>query len=134
MLSTREARRDATRLWRLCHVNGRADQERIKVVVDRLIAARSARSALILSHLLRLLRLEEAKWSARVETAVPLEDGERRAIENGLAKRYGGGIETTFAVDPLLVGGMCLTVGSDVFDGSIRARLRALDARFQSTG
>ena len=129
MRTTRHAKRDATRLWRLCLVNGRADPGRIRLVVDRLADAGGARSAVTLSCVLRLLRLEEAKWSARVETATPLEDGQRQAIEDGLARRYGSAVDTTFVVEPALVGGVRLTVGSDVYDGSIRARLAALEAR-----
>jgi F-type H+-transporting ATPase subunit delta len=130
MRTARHAKRDATRLWRLCLVNGRADPSRVRLVVDRLVGAGGARNALTVSHVVRLLRLEEAKWSARVETAAPLEDAVRRNIEEGLATRYGSAMETTFVVDPAVVGGMRLTVGSDVYDGSIRARLAALEARF----
>jgi F0F1-type ATP synthase delta subunit len=36
-----------------------------------------------------------------------------------------------FAVDPALIGGLRIQVGSDVYDGSIRARLATLDARLQ---
>jgi F-type H+-transporting ATPase subunit delta len=123
MHAARQAKRDALRLWRLCLVHGRADRARVRVVVDGLTEARSARSAVLLMHLLRLLKLEEAKWSARVESAAPLAAGEREAVEEGLARRYGGTLATTFAVEPALIGGMRLTVGSDVYDGSIRARL-----------
>jgi F-type H+-transporting ATPase subunit delta len=130
MRTARQARHDAARLWRLCRVNGRADGARVRLVVSRLVDAGGARQAVILSHLLRLLRLEEARFSARVESVAALETGERNAIEEGLARRYGSAVEATFAVEPALIGGMRLTVGSDVYDGSIRGRLAALAARF----
>jgi F-type H+-transporting ATPase subunit delta len=132
MRTGREARRDATRLWRLCLVHGRVDPVRIGLVVDRLIETGGARAAVLLSQVMRLVRLEEAKRAARVESAAPLEAGERKTIEDGLTRRYGRAFETTFAVEPALIGGMRLRAGSDVFDGSIRGRLAALAARFDS--
>jgi F-type H+-transporting ATPase subunit delta len=130
MRTSREARREATRLWRLCCVSGRVDPQRARVIVDRLIEAGGARATVLLAHLLRLLRLEEEKWSARVESAAPLEPVGRAALEEELARRYGRAIETAFAVEPALIGGMRLTVGSDVYDGSVRGRLAALASRF----
>jgi F-type H+-transporting ATPase subunit delta len=38
-------------------------------------------------------------------------------------------MKATFTVNPSLVGGMRIKVGSDVYDGSVRARLAALEAR-----
>ena len=130
MRTSREARREATRLWRLCRVNGRVDPPRARVIVERLLEAGGARATVVRAHFLRLLRLEEEKWSARVESAASLEPVVRAALEEALAKRYGRTLETAFAVEPALIGGMRLTVGSDVYDGSIRARLDALAARF----
>jgi F-type H+-transporting ATPase subunit delta len=130
MHTARQARRDATRLWRLCLVNGRPDAARVRDVVDGLVETRRIGAASVLSHFLRLLRLHAARWSARIDTATPLDADDRAAVEVTLAHRYGSSIDTTFAVDPRLIGGMRLTVGSDVYDGSIRARLAALDARF----
>jgi F0F1-type ATP synthase delta subunit len=36
---------------------------------------------------------------------------------------------TTFTENPTLLGGVRIQVGSDVYDGSIRARLNALETR-----
>jgi F-type H+-transporting ATPase subunit delta len=130
MHMVRQARRDATRLWQLCLVNGRPDAARVRNVVDGLIGTHRGGAAAVRFHFLRLVRLDAARWSARVATATPLDADVRAAIETTIASRYGTAIETTFAVDPQLIGGMRLTVGSDVYDGSIRARLVALDARF----
>jgi len=128
MRASREIKRETTRLWRMCLVNGRVDSQRIRMVVDRLLEAGGARRTVLLSHLLRLLRIEGEKWSARVESAAPLEPGERTALEEELARRYGRAVETAFAVEPALIGGMRVRVGSDVYDGSIRARLDAIAA------
>jgi len=47
-----------------------------------------------------------------------------------LVDRYGTRVETVFAVDPTLIGGMRVRVGGDVYDGSIQGRLAAIDTRF----
>ena len=39
-------------------------------------------------------------------------------------------LETSFGENPALIGGMRIKVGSDVYDGSIRARLAALECGF----
>ena len=54
----------------------------------------------------------------------------RRAVEEWLARRYGRAMATTYVVDPTLIAGMRLKVGSDVYDGSVKGGLAALEARF----
>jgi F-type H+-transporting ATPase subunit delta len=130
MYTARKARTDATRLWRLCLVNGRPDPARVSNIVDGLVDTTRTGARAMLAHFLRLVRLDVARWSARVDTAAPLEAADRAALEAMIGERYGRGIEAAFGVDPALIGGMRLRVGSDVYDGSIRARLTALDKRF----
>jgi len=130
MTIARRARQDATRLWRLCLVNGRPDAGRVRNVVDGLIETRRTGASAVLAHFLRLVRLDAARWAARVDTAAPLEPAERTAVQAVLVDRYGSRVETVFAVDPALIGGMCVRVGGDVYDGSIQGRLAAIDARF----
>ena len=43
---------------------------------------------------------------------------------------YGRGLLMSYADNPALVGGVRITVGSDVYDGSIKGRLTALSERF----
>ena len=51
---------------------------------------------------------------------------EQSGVKAALAKRYGAGLNFTFAQNPALIGGMRIKVGSDVFDGSIQSRLAQL--------
>jgi F-type H+-transporting ATPase subunit delta len=64
-----------------------------------------------------------------IESAAGLTDDVRRDVQAGLERTYGQGLETSFAVNPGLIGGMRIRVGSDVYDGSVRARLAALEAK-----
>jgi F-type H+-transporting ATPase subunit delta len=47
-----------------------------------------------------------------------------------LTHRYGPGLTTAFAERPELIGGMRIQVGCDVYDGSVRAGLEALEKSF----
>ncbi len=130
MKTARQVRRDAKRLWRLCLVDGWLDDSRVRQVVDRVIESRRSGGVAVLSHFLRLVKLDRARQVAQVESAAPLDADVRAAVEERLARRYGSAVETTFVVDPALIGGMRVKVGSDVYDGSVRAGLDALEARF----
>jgi F-type H+-transporting ATPase subunit delta len=77
-----------------------------------------------------LVRLDLARHTATVESAAPLPADLQAAIDAGLTRRYGPGLSTAFAHRPALIGGMRIQVGSDVYDGSVRAGLAALEKRF----
>jgi F-type H+-transporting ATPase subunit delta len=130
MRRARQNKRDAKQLWRLCLVDGSLDEDRARLVVDRVIESRHTGKSGILSQFLRLLRLDRALHAAQVASAAPLDAGTRATVEEGLARRYGRALAITFVVDPTLIGGMRLSVGSDVYDGSVKGGLAALEARF----
>jgi F-type H+-transporting ATPase subunit delta len=54
----------------------------------------------------------------------------RAGIQSDLARLYGPGISASFAERPALIGGMRIKVGSDVYDGSVKAGLDALEKSF----
>jgi F-type H+-transporting ATPase subunit delta len=130
MKSTRQAQREAKQLFRLCVVNGSLDEGRVRQVVQRIVDAARPGGLALLSRFQRLVRLDRAARSALVESATPLPDDVRASIEAGLVHKYGHGIVTTYAGTPALIGGVRIRVGSDVYDGSIRAGLGRLEARF----
>jgi len=130
MKVSKQARRDAKQLFRSCLVNGVLDENRVRQVVQE-VSARKPRACLgILSHFRRLLRLELARRTARVESAVPLAPQLQASVRDNLARIYGPGLTLSFAHNPTLVGGMRVQVGSDVYNGSIQARLAALQETF----
>jgi len=130
MRTARQIRRDATQLWRLCLVSGSLDENRARLVVEQVIEARRVGRQGILAHFLRLLRLDRALHAAQVASAASLDTDTRGAVEEWLARRYGRAMTTTYVVDPTLIAGMRLHVGSDVYDGSVKGGLAALEARF----
>jgi F-type H+-transporting ATPase subunit delta len=130
MRTTRRARREARRLYRACVVDGLLDEGRARQVVERVAGARRRGSLAFLSHFQRLVQLDRARHQAVVESATPLPSDLRASVETGVARAYGPGVSTSFADNPALIGGMRVKVGSDVYDGSVRGALLALEERF----
>ena len=61
---------------------------------------------------------------AEVRTAVPLDEGRRARLVEALSAATGRRIEVRVVVDPGLVGGVVARIGDEIFDGSVRTRLR----------
>jgi F-type H+-transporting ATPase subunit delta len=130
MKTSRQIKREAKRLFRLCLVNGLLDEGRTRQVVQRMIESKRRGDLALLSHFQRLVKLDHARRTAEVESAITLPPDLRTTIQAGLARVYGPGISASFAHNPSLIGGMRIKVGSDVYDGSVRARLAALEENF----
>jgi F-type H+-transporting ATPase subunit delta len=130
--TVKQAQREARQLFRLCLVNGSLDELQARQVVQQFVAGSRPGMLRVLSRFQRLLRLDRTKHSADVTSAVPLPNDVRADLEVGLSRLYGRGLVTTFAEDPSLLGGVRVTVGFDVYDGSVKARLAALEGRFSS--
>lgn len=130
MKISKQARRDAKELFRSCRVNGLLDEGRVRQTVQQVIAQKPRRYFAILSHFQRLVRLDLDRRTARVESPVPLSEPQQALLSANLTRRYGPGLIHAFAQNPGLIGGLRVQVGSDVFDGSVRARLAALEESF----
>jgi len=119
----------ARKLFRLCVVDGVVDETRARQVARRLAASKRRGSAALLWDFQRLVRLDHDRHTAVVESATPLTASLREQISADLARIHGPGLHASFAQNPALIGGMRIKVGSDVYDGTLRARLAALAAR-----
>jgi F-type H+-transporting ATPase subunit delta len=99
-------------------------------VVQGILAAKRRGGLVLLSHFQRLVQLERSRHTAIVESARPLPADLQANVLSNLERVYGRGISTSFAHNPALIGGMRIKVGSDVYDGSVRAGLAALEKSF----
>ena len=126
MKITKQSRRDGKSLLRLCLVDGRLDESRVREAVRRVIEGKPRGYLATLTHFHRLVKLHLDGRRARVENAVETSPELMAGIQAALARRYGPGLDTTFWINPELIGGLKIRVGSDVFDGSVKARLEAL--------
>jgi F-type H+-transporting ATPase subunit delta len=64
--------------------------------------------------------------TAEVTSARALDAGQVDAIKANLKARYGTDIAVDVAVDPAILGGLVVKVGSERIDGSIRTKLNTL--------
>src|SRR5580765_5515891 len=126
MKISKQARRDAKQLFRSCSVNGLLEDNRVRQVVQLVIGQKPRGYMSILTHFQRLVKLELERRTARIQSAIELPENLRASVQANLARRYGPGLTVSFAQNADLIGGLRVQVGSDVYDGSIRARLAGL--------
>jgi len=127
---SKQARRDGKALFNLCKTPAGLDEPRVRATVRAVIAQKPRGYIAILSHFQRLVKLEIARRTAEVESAAPLAAALQAAVTANLAARYGAGLTVKFAVNPALIGGLRVQVGSDVYDGSVKALESDLAAGF----
>ncbi len=128
MKISKQARRDAKELFQSCRVNGVLDEAKVRQVVRQVIATKPRGYLGVLDHFRRLVRLDLDRRTARVESAVPLAAPQQASLQANLTRRYGAGLIFAFRRNPGLIGGLRVQIGSDVFDGSVAARLAALES------
>jgi F-type H+-transporting ATPase subunit delta len=130
MRISKQIRREAKQLFRCCLADGLLDAGRTRQAVQAVIERKPRGYLALLTHFKRLVQLDIEKRTARVESVMALPPPQQAAITANLTRRYGPGLELAFAVNPRLIGGLRIRVGSDVFDGTIRDRLNALQESF----
>ena len=74
----------------------------------------------------RLAAAAEGELTVELTTAFELSDEEARTIVSQIEQRSGRKVEATRTVDPALIGGMVLQVGSRRVDASVRGRIEQL--------
>ena len=127
---TRQARREAKQLFRVCQADEQLDAAKVRQTVQLLIDKKPRGYLGILQHLQRLVKLDEASRSARVETAVALSEVQKQSVRESLGRLKGGEVTVEFAENAGLIGGMRVKIGDDVFDGSVKSRLASLSESF----
>ena len=123
----KEARKKAWELFESSlDANRRVDPAKAISVADLVVKAAPRHALQILKEFSRLVRLELAKHHAVVETAVPLDEASKQAVFTSLLRRAGGTITVQTKVDPALIGGARIRLGSEVWDATVRTRLHVL--------
>jgi F-type H+-transporting ATPase subunit delta len=126
MKINKETRQLSRQLLRASVVDGKLDSGRISSLVKSLIEKKPRHYIHVLEAYQRLLRLEVEKRTATIETATELSPQAGQQIVENLKRKYGSDLAARFVVNPQLLGGMRIRVGSDVWDSSVRNRLHRL--------
>jgi F-type H+-transporting ATPase subunit delta len=126
MKISKQSRRDAKTLFKVCRVNGVLDENRVRQAVTQVIEKQPRSYVGTLHQFKRLVKLDLDRRTARVENAVETTPAQMDAIKANLETQYGAGLNVTFWINPELIGGLRIKVGSDVYDGSVAGRLAAL--------
>jgi F-type H+-transporting ATPase subunit delta len=114
-------------------------------LVDRLLTDATPATLAIVRHLVQLPRgrrpMEALQRAERIvaeargrsvataQVAKPLTDEQVQALEDRLSSAYNRKIVVNQVLEPRLVGGLRITIGDDVIDGTVRSRLDDLRQR-----
>jgi len=72
---------------------------------------------------------------ASIVSALPLDAGSRKLLEDKIGQMTGfSTVHATYSEDRELLGGAVVTIGSTVYDGSIRGQLEQLKAKLVGAG
>ncbi|MGH7093133.1 MAG: F0F1 ATP synthase subunit delta [Stellaceae bacterium] len=139
---------DLTRLVR-SPVLSRADQGKaIAVLAERAelsqltrdflaVAARNRRLFAVpamIDGFLAMLAERRGEITAEVTTAQPLTEAQDAALADQLRRAVGRRVTVDLKVDPALIGGMIVKVGSRMVDGSLRSKLQRLRLALRVAG
>lgn len=117
-----------------------------QALVERMKASRTLRNFLFVvidQRRMRLLpeiqeafeaRLDERQGVARanVISARQLKEGEKKQLRSALERLSGRRVEAHYELDPALIAGAVVRVGSTIYDGSVRTQLERLRVRLES--
>jgi len=123
----KEARRKARELFDAAlDASGRPDAAKSLKIADLVVKSAPRHAVQILKEYTRLIRLELSKHHVVIESASPVDEATRTVILKSLEKRDGGNITHETRVDPSLIGGSRIRLGSEVWDATVASRLSAL--------
>jgi F-type H+-transporting ATPase subunit delta len=127
MKISKQSRRDGKTLFSVCRVNGVLDENKVREAVAQVIAQKPRGYLATLQHFHRLVRLDLTRCSALVESATPMAPALQETVKANLLKTQAAGLSVSFNVNPALIGGLKVRVGSDIYDGSVAGRLAELE-------
>jgi len=91
-----------------------------------------ALDAMIDAYLAELAR-RRGEVTAQVTAAVALTDRQTEALVDQLKKAMGAKVQVNVRIDPALLGGMIVKVGSRMVDSSLRTKLAKLQLAMKGT-
>ena len=132
MKLSKEAQKLSKGLLRISFTEGALDADKVKKATAAIIKSKPRNYVGVLKEYARLIRMEVAKRHAVIESATEMEASEKSAITRTLRSQYGSDVTTDYSVNPALIGGLRIQVGSNVVDASVRSRLDRLATELAS--
>jgi len=132
MKLSKEAQKLSKGLLRISFTDGALDADKVKKATAAIIKSKPRNYVGVLKEYARLIRMEVAKRHAVIESATEMEASEKSAITRTLRSQYGSEVTTDYSVNPALIGGLRIQVGSNVVDASVRSRLDRLASELAS--
>jgi F-type H+-transporting ATPase subunit delta len=127
MKLTKKVRKVSKDMFRLSFTGSQLDPQKVRGIAAHIIARKPRYYVDILKNYHRLIRLELDKRHAIIESVIALSPDTSDRVLRDLKKKYGEALMTDFRVNPNLIGGLRVRVGSDVWDGSVQRRLKRLE-------
>lgn len=126
MKTSKEAKLNARRLFRLCTPQGQLDVAALNLVVDELLASKPKGYQAILQELGNSLRLYRRIHSIVITSAEPLDEQRMQTLQQSIASKYGQNYSYEWKTDASLIGGLVIQVGDNLADASIKTRINKL--------
>lgn len=80
------------------------------------------------------LAAKRGELSANVASAVPLSQAQQDALASSLKTAFGSNVAVDVTVDPALLGGLVVKVGSRMVDSSLKTKLQHLKLAMKGVG
>jgi F-type H+-transporting ATPase subunit delta len=110
-------------------LQGRSHPQTISAVLWVVQAGRARQLADIADAVVRLGAESRNRVVAEVRTAVALDSAQQQRLARALSDATGQQVEPRVVVDPDVVGGVVVTIGDTVIDGSVARRLTEFRSR-----
>ena len=82
----------------------------------------------------QLVARHRGEMVAEVQSAMPLNEQQLTALKDKLKSSYGKDVRLDTKVDPSLLGGLVIKIGSRMFDSSLKTKLMNLKVVLKGTG
>jgi F-type H+-transporting ATPase subunit delta len=113
-------------------LDGKASAQTIAILKALVSQPRGRRIGELISYAATIVADQSGLGIATVTVASALDETQRKRLATTLSKQYGRDIRINEIVDPVILGGMRVQVGSEVIDGTIEGRIADLRLRLAS--
>jgi F-type H+-transporting ATPase subunit delta len=104
-------------------LQGRAGAASTGVLAHAMSTLRGRRAEAVISDLIDLAAEQRGRAVAEVRVAVPLTEEQERRLTSVLKRRYGREIRLNVEIDPQVIGGLSVRVGTEVLDATVGTRI-----------